>query len=116
MNVLRLLVAGAVVCALTVGAGVDEKKADNAKLLVGTWEVVKADQGTAWAGSAVEFAKDGKMTVTHKKDGKEEKGEGIYRVEGDTFFPAFENKFKLVEEIRDTPEFKIGHYQHRSLK
>jgi dihydrofolate reductase len=37
-------------------------------------------------------------------------------VEGDTFFPTFENKFKLVEEIRDTPEFKIAHYQHRSLK
>jgi dihydrofolate reductase len=37
-------------------------------------------------------------------------------VEGDTFFPEFENKFKLVQEIRDTPEFKIGHYQHRSLK
>ncbi len=37
-------------------------------------------------------------------------------VEGDAFFPEFEDKFKLVEEIRDTPEFKIGHYQHRSLK
>jgi len=35
---------------------------------------------------------------------------------GDTFFPPFENKFKLVREIRDTPEFKIEHYQHRSLK
>ncbi len=35
---------------------------------------------------------------------------------GDAFFPPFENKFKLVEEIRDTPEFKIDHYQHRSLK
>ena len=37
-------------------------------------------------------------------------------VEGDAFFPPFENKFKLVEEIRDTPEFKIQRYQHRSLK
>ena len=37
-------------------------------------------------------------------------------VEGDAFFPPFEKKFKLVEEIRDTPEFKIEHYQHRSLK
>jgi dihydrofolate reductase len=37
-------------------------------------------------------------------------------VEGDAFFPPFENKFKLVEEIRDTPEFKIERYQHRSLK
>src|SRR6478672_4438726 len=31
-------------------------------------------------------------------------------VEGDTFFPAFENKFELKEEILDGPEFKILHY------
>jgi dihydrofolate reductase len=36
-------------------------------------------------------------------------------VEGDAFFPPFEDKFKLVEEIRDTPEFKILHYRHRAL-
>jgi dihydrofolate reductase len=37
-------------------------------------------------------------------------------VEGDAFFPAFENKFNVAEEIRDTPEFKIVRYQHKSLK
>jgi len=37
------------------------------------------------------------------------------KVEGDAFFPPFEDKFKLVEEIRDTPEFKILHYRHRAL-
>lgn len=37
-------------------------------------------------------------------------------VEGDAFFPEFENKFNLVEEVRDTLEFKILRYQHRSLK
>jgi len=36
-------------------------------------------------------------------------------VEGDTFFPPFEDEFDLVEEIRDTPEFKILHYRHRNL-
>ena len=36
-------------------------------------------------------------------------------VEGDAFFPPFEDKFVLTEEISDTPEFKILHYQHRSL-
>ncbi|HEV2328489.1 MAG TPA: dihydrofolate reductase [Verrucomicrobiae bacterium] len=36
-------------------------------------------------------------------------------VPGDTFFPAFENKFKLVEEVRDMLEFKILHYRHKSL-
>ncbi len=34
---------------------------------------------------------------------------------GDAFFPSFERKFVLAEEIRDTPEFKILHYRHKSL-
>src|ERR1700744_2296817 len=32
-------------------------------------------------------------------------------VAGDAFFPPFENRFKLAEEIRDTPDFKILHYR-----
>jgi dihydrofolate reductase len=32
-------------------------------------------------------------------------------VEGDTFFPAFEDQFTLAEEIMDGPEFKILHYR-----
>ena len=35
--------------------------------------------------------------------------------EGDAFFPPFEDKFELVEEMRDTPDFKILHNQHKSL-
>jgi len=35
---------------------------------------------------------------------------------GDAFFPPFEKRFEPVEEIHDTPEFKILHYRHRSLK
>ena len=34
-------------------------------------------------------------------------------VAGDAFFPPFEDRFELVEEIRDTPEFKILHYRNR---
>ena len=36
-------------------------------------------------------------------------------VEGDAFFPPFEDRFTLVEEIRDTPEFKILHYRSKGL-
>ena len=36
-------------------------------------------------------------------------------VPGDAFFPAFEDRFELVAELRDTPEFKILHYRHRGL-
>jgi len=32
-------------------------------------------------------------------------------VEGDAFFPAFEDRFELAEELRDTPDFKILHYR-----
>jgi dihydrofolate reductase len=34
-------------------------------------------------------------------------------VAGDAFFPKFEDNFDLVEEIRDTPEFKILRYRNR---
>jgi dihydrofolate reductase len=37
-------------------------------------------------------------------------------VEGDAVFPQFEDRFVLAEEIRDTPEFKILHYRHRTLE
>lgn len=33
---------------------------------------------------------------------------------GDAFFPPFEDQFELIEEIRDTPEFKILHYQNKN--
>ena len=34
-------------------------------------------------------------------------------VEGDAFFPAFEDEFELVEEIADHSQFKILHYQRK---
>ena len=37
-------------------------------------------------------------------------------VEGDAFFPVFEGRFDLVEEIIDCPDFKILHYRNRALK
>ena len=34
---------------------------------------------------------------------------------GDAFFPPFEKNFEMVEKIRETPEFEILHYRHKSL-
>ena len=34
-------------------------------------------------------------------------------VKGDAVFPPFEQEFELVEEIRDTPEFKILRYRRK---
>jgi hypothetical protein len=36
-------------------------------------------------------------------------------VEGDAFFPPFEDQFREVEQIIDTPEFRILHYRWRDL-
>jgi dihydrofolate reductase len=35
--------------------------------------------------------------------------------DGDAFFPPFEDKFNLIETIRDESEFKILHYRRKSL-
>ena len=37
-------------------------------------------------------------------------------VEGDTFFPTFEDRFDLDEEIKDGPEFTILHYRNRTVE
>ena len=34
-------------------------------------------------------------------------------VEGDTFFPPFEDHFELLEEVMDQPEFRILHFGRR---
>jgi dihydrofolate reductase len=36
-------------------------------------------------------------------------------VEGDTFFPPFENKFEKMETLLDFPEFTVLHYRNRVL-
>lgn len=36
-------------------------------------------------------------------------------VEGDTFFPPFEDRYVVVEEVLDAPEFKITHYRNARL-
>jgi dihydrofolate reductase len=35
------------------------------------------------------------------------------KVEGDAFFPAFEDQFDAAETVSDTPEFKIVHYRRK---
>ena len=84
MYVTRLLAVGALVCLLG-GAALGEDKTDYAKLLVGKWEVTKADPGTVTRGDVVEFTKDGKMKVTAKKDDNEMLLEGTYKIEKNTF-------------------------------
>ena len=37
-------------------------------------------------------------------------------VEGDAFFPPFEDQFELAEQILDGPEFRILHYRNSRLQ
>jgi uncharacterized protein (TIGR03066 family) len=93
MNTLRWLAVGMIVCLIGGPARADEK-VDYKKLIVGKWEVSKADEGTVPPGTLVEFTKDGKFIVAGKKDDMDVKFEGTYTVEGNTF--TF--KLKIGEE------------------
>src|SRR4029077_17435782 len=75
MNTLRLLAVGAIACLIGAGARAEEK-IDHAKLIVGKWEVSKADEGTVPPGSIIEFTKDGKLKLSGKKDAADVAFEG----------------------------------------
>jgi uncharacterized protein (TIGR03066 family) len=81
MNALRMLVAGVMVCLLVVGARAEKK--DNAKQLVGTWEVAKSYDMGPPVGAAVSFTADGKIKWTFKVEDKESTLEGTYKFEGE---------------------------------
>jgi uncharacterized protein (TIGR03066 family) len=82
MNVIKVLGVAAVVCLLDTAVRADDK-ADNAKLIVGTWTVEKADEGTVGKGATVEFTADGKCKAVHKKGDEDFTVEGTYKVDGD---------------------------------
>ena len=84
MSTLRWLAVAAVVCVLS-GAARAEDKPDYAKLIVGKWEISKADEGTVPVGTMVEFTADGKIKLMGKANEKDIAMEGTYKVEGDTF-------------------------------
>jgi uncharacterized protein (TIGR03066 family) len=65
-----------------VVAGVRAADIDKEKL-VGSWEVIKADEGAPPVGTAITFTKDGKVKVVHKVKDEERTGEGTFNVKGD---------------------------------
>lgn len=72
--VLGLLVLGS--------AGSTAAQDDNAKKIVGKWEITKSEGGVP-SGAVIEFTKDGKLLVTAKVEGTELKLDGSYKVEKD---------------------------------
>ena len=82
MKITSMVVTGLVALAFATAATAAD---DTKKLLVGKWEVVKADEMTLPVGAVVEFSADGKLKVTAKIGGKEESHEGTYTVEDKSF-------------------------------
>ncbi len=93
MNLLRIGLACLLVLGVTVARADEKKDKDLDKdKLVGTWEVTKGD--SLPVGSTVEFTKDGKSKfVILNSDGKTQKFEGTYKIEG--------QGFKSVVKIED---------------
>jgi len=104
MKIFSMATAAVVVFAFTTFAAA----ADNKKLLVGKWEVVKADEGTLPVAAIVEFMADGKMKITMKKEGQDAMVEGTYTVDGDSFtykitFGKDEHSSKItIKKISET--------------
>jgi uncharacterized protein (TIGR03066 family) len=101
MNTLRLLLAGVMAVTLTAGTQAEKKeeKKDTAKLLGGTWEVVKAAPGTLPVGSIMEFGKEGKLKLSVKAEGKEHQLDATYKVDG--------NKIALTVSLGDEEKKQI---------
>jgi uncharacterized protein (TIGR03066 family) len=82
MNALKWLGMAAMFVVLSTTARAADES-DHAKLLIGKWEVTKADEGTVAVGSIIEFTRDGKVKATIKKGQDLETHEGAYKIEKD---------------------------------
>ena len=90
-------------CAMVLGvcvvgsAGTAKAQDDNAKKIVGTWVVDKADDLPA--GSTVEFTKDGKLNVVVKDSSGDLKFDGSYKIEKD----KIDVKLKINDQTVEKP-------------
>jgi uncharacterized protein (TIGR03066 family) len=112
---LRLLLVAVAVAVFGGAATADDKKpdkaSDNAKLIVGTWEVTKGDDRNEVAiGDGFEFSKDGRFKATHTgSDGKVESHEATYEIDGDQLTATYKGsgsksitKTYTIKKLTDT--------------
>ncbi|HEV3387183.1 MAG TPA: lipocalin family protein [Gemmata sp.] len=78
---MKALSAAVLGVAIVAFAGTARAEDDNAKKIVGNWELTKAGSDLP-VGTLVEFTKDLKLNAT-LKDGKDEKITGTYTIEKD---------------------------------
>ena len=121
MKLNRLVITGFLFLGLAL-IGTAGAPGDNAKKLVGTWEVVKSETG-APPSATVEFTKDGKLKLKAKLGDKELVIDGTYKVKGDkldvtlefmgksksessTIKKLTEKQLIVVDEMGKSDEFK----------
>jgi uncharacterized protein (TIGR03066 family) len=79
---MKALCAAVLGLSVVVFAGTARAEDDNAKKIVGVWEVTKSDSEIP-TGSTVEFLKDGKLNVVIKDNSGDMKFSGTYKIEKD---------------------------------
>jgi len=101
MNAWRVILAGVVAVALSLGGWAGEKQ-DKAKLLVGTWEVAKIDKNAPLAiGTIVEFSTDGKTKTIARKNGETSVKEGVWKFERGKLIVTIKSGQSVSENLID---------------
>ena len=96
MKRLPAAVIGTVLFALTGFAAADDKD-DNAKKIIGKWEVTKSGSDIP-NGSTIEFTKDLKLNVVVKEKDMEVKFDGTYKVEKDVLTVKLKAGDQTIDE------------------
>jgi uncharacterized protein (TIGR03066 family) len=116
MNMLRVAFVAVVTACVCSGASA----ADNKKLIVGKWEVTKADEGTVPPKTIVEFKADGAMSVSGEMDGQKYEFKGTYTVDADSFtfkldINGKEESKKIVIKKLDEKDFETTDPDNKSV-
>jgi uncharacterized protein (TIGR03066 family) len=99
------IVLGCALAVLMAGAGLAADEKFDAKKLVGKWEPKEKKENGSFV---IEFMKDGKLTFTGTGGGKEFKGDGTYKLDGNklemtTKFGDMERKMtRTISKLTDT--------------
>jgi uncharacterized protein (TIGR03066 family) len=82
MRTLCAVVLGVVAFGPAAAADEKDAKNENAKKIIGKWEITKAG-GDVGAGSTLDFAKDGKFVLVIKDGDKSRTMKGNYKIDKD---------------------------------
>jgi uncharacterized protein (TIGR03066 family) len=94
---MKSVFAGLLGVGLVVFAGTAQGQDDNAKKIVGMWEVTKSGSQVP-VGSTIEFTKDGKLIASLKIEGMDLKLDGTYKVEKDKLTVKIKVMDQNIEE------------------